>query len=147
MKRIKIMAIAMVLVMFFTSTSNVFAESYLEQYEETIKVNNFVITVLEKSKEYSKMLIVNTETGAEETLESFTSKDGERKFIINTETDKLFVYSNDFGIDIMDEDLNHIKSYDLSKDNNIIPMADWGPPSYFSGDRHTDVGTLSLVIS
>lgn len=137
----------MVLVMFFTFTSNVFAENNLVQYEKTIKANNFIITVLEKSEEYSKMLIVNTETGEEETLESFTSKDGERKFIIKTDTDMFFVSSNEIGINILDKDLNVIKSYDTSKDNNIIPMADWGSPSYFSGDRHTDVGNLSLVIS
>jgi len=26
-------------------------------------------------------------------------------------------------------------------------MEDWGPPSYFLGDRHTDVETLSIVMS
>lgn len=144
MEKIKIMAMAIVLVLILSFTSNAFADNNFMQYQEIIETNNFTITILENGKEYTKILIVNNETSAQETLESFTSKDGERTFIAKTETDTFFVSSNDAGFDIMDENLNIINSYDT---DGIIPMADWGPPSYFSGDRHTDVGTLSLVIT
>lgn len=145
MKNKRIISFFMCIIMLLVSTLNVSAIAGSSN-EEIIEIGNYTITTLAKSPEYSKILIVDNETGNEETLESFTTKGKQREFVIRSGHETMYLVDYDSYIEIYD-DSGLIESYDKDFGDVISLRASWGSPSYFSGDRHTDVGNLSLVIA
>lgn len=145
----KAISILMTLILVFSSMSG----SYAQVEQESITVDDYIMTMIVKEKNYEKMSLKDINTNEVQYLEYFKNKEGLGKFVVLDENNDIIstIEQKEKEIIVKDEANQIIDRINLIQENTEIsfesmePMASWGTKHSTSGSRNTYYTDVLIV--